>query len=160
MAPRVGPVHGPQPRPKTTPSTGAPASPAAGCQPGFELALRADAEEDQGHRDDDDAADADEQHSGTRAARAPRPSGADTEHEDDREAEDEQQRAEDDPAAPALRQRRVTEAGDVAEEARHEGQHARGGERDDPGHDRDGQAAGSAPEATVEGSLTWAGERR
>ena len=54
-------MHGAQPSAKTAPSTGAPARPARGRQRDPRLALGADAEEDQAHRDDDQPAQAHEQ---------------------------------------------------------------------------------------------------
>jgi hypothetical protein len=128
MAPRVGPVHGVQPTAKTAPSSGAPASPAAGRQPARSSRwlppAGSDAEEDQAHDHDERAADPGEGGLVPRESRPRRGNGERTEEEDDREAEDEQGGAEDDPGPAWCRRPGVGQSGDIAEEAWHEGEHA------------------------------------
>jgi hypothetical protein len=107
------------PSPNTTPSSGAPASPAAGRQDGCQVRWVP-----QRQRDDHDAADAHQQQPvGEQGSPHRRRRGRHGD-EDDAEAEDEQQRAEQQPAPATLLQRDVGQPGHVAEEARHQGQHA------------------------------------
>ena len=98
-------MHGVQPMPKTTPSSGAPASPVAGRQIGLNCALqeRELADEDQAHEDDDDAEDADDEVGVDLEPDAEGPDGHGVGDEDDGEAEHEQGDAEQQAAAvPAL----------------------------------------------------------
>ena len=134
IAASVGPMHGDHPRPKTDAEQRCTGEAGRRAPRGLPGPLGAEPEEHE--RRGRCTTTPPRRISSTRCSSSSPPRAeavAETAEEDDGEAEHEEQGAEEQPAAAALLQRHVGQAGDVAEEARDQRQHARRGEGDEPG---------------------------
>ena len=147
-------MHGVQPSPKTAPSSGAPTRPARGRQDSLALARAAAEEEEQAITM---TAAPPIRISVTRCRNRPRPAVVRKIEERMNttvKPSDEEQRAQHQPPTGPSLQRHVGQPRHVAEEAGHEGQHARRGERHQPGQqgdkDRQREGAGGDRRAGVE----------
>ena len=136
----VGPMHGVQPRPNSTPEQRAP-RPGRRPAPGGSASRAASTGPRRG-RPARAAIDEDAEHDGDLplVGEQPLPHGADQRaegDEDEGEAEHEQQRARQHPAAAGVGEVGAGEAGGVGEVAGQQRHHARREEGDQPGHQRD-----------------------
>ncbi len=144
IAARVGPRHGVQPSPNAMPSRGSSGQPAGWVDGGFRGALEEPehAEEHEPHQQDHDPEDAGEE---ILPADEPGPQGAErgpVADEQDGEAEGEQSGPGQRP--PPGDPRGGGGAGEVAEVAGHEGEHAGGGEGHQPGEEGEGEGGPDA----------------